>query len=141
MDAGEDIELGGWRVGPAFAVGGDSAGPRHFYAVYAGDTFGHPERGVIAIMARAHPDSGGHEGGAYEAAQLVVHGLAEGYFGAPKTLGPKRAASHALDSINSWLVAQIRNDSVRHFAPVSITASSATRNSTSFIAGSTFALA
>jgi hypothetical protein len=122
MDAGEDIELGGWRVEPGFAVCGDSAGLRHFYAVYTGDAFGHPERGVIAIMARAHPDRAGHEGGAYEAAQLVVHGFAEGYFGAPKTLGPKRAASHALHSINSWLVAQIRADSVRHFAPVSITA-------------------
>ncbi len=118
----ELLELGGWRIGIGFASSVGLAVSRHFYAVYGGDAFDHAERGIAAIMARAHPGDREHPGGAQEAAQLVVHSFAEGYFGAPRTLGPKRAASLALGSINNWLFSQLRTDMHRHFGPVSLTA-------------------
>jgi hypothetical protein len=128
----EVVELGGWRIAPHFAACANGAISRHFYAVYAGDAFGAPERGIVAVMARAHPQpqpqpqphmqADEHLAGAREAVQLIVHSFVEGYFGARRTLSARRAASVALLSMNSWLFSQQRADSARHLAPVSLTA-------------------
>ena len=113
----EDITHQGWRIGIGFA--GAAAGTPSFYAAYTGDVFGRPERGTLAAMARAHPRPG-EAGG--DASQLVVHEFADGYFSAPPTLGPKRAASRALAAINDWLTAQLRFAASGRLAPVSLCA-------------------
>ncbi len=113
-----DIAHQGWRIGIGFA--GGAAGSPNFYAAYTGDVFGRPERGVLAMMARAHPGAAGQTGSA--ASQVVVHEFAEGYFSAPPTLGPKRAASRALAAINDWLAAQLRHSVDDRLAPVSLSA-------------------
>jgi len=116
---------GGWQIATGFAASAPQQLSRRFYAVYEGSAFGHPERGLIAALARGHEGGPGAEPGvkgANEAAQLVVHSFAEGYFGARRTLGTKRAAHLALTSINDWLYAQTVNGSSRHLTPVSLTA-------------------
>ncbi len=95
-----DLSLGGWQLKLGFA--GGAPGSRNFYAVYPGESFGRPERGILAVMARAHEDAG------WRAAQLVVHEFAEGYFGMRPTLGPARAARAALSGVNDWLYAHAR---------------------------------
>jgi hypothetical protein len=97
------------------------AASARFYAVYEGEAFGHPERGIIAVIARGHAADTEGVKGAQSAAQLAVHSFAEGYFGARRTFGPKRAAQLALTSINAWLHGQIRAGG-RHLTPVSLTA-------------------
>jgi len=116
-----DVNSGGWRIAAGFAADLPALQSRNFYAVYAGDAFGHAERGIIAVMARAHPDAPDHEAGARDSAQLVVHSLAEGYFGAKRTLSSRRAAALALSSVNRWLFGQVRTDIAHHLAPVSLT--------------------
>jgi hypothetical protein len=116
---------GGWQIGTGFAASLPPRQSSRFYAVYEGSAFGHPERGIIATVARGHETgsgSGDSLKGAHEAAQLVVHSFAEGYFGARRTLGAKRAAQLALTSINGWLYTQTVNDDSRHLVPVSLTA-------------------
>ncbi len=111
---------GGWQIGTGFAATRPQSQSRRFYAVYEGAAFGHPERGIIALLARGH-GAGDQVKGANAAAQLVVHSFAEGYFGARRTLGPKRAAQLALTSINAWLYGQTVNGSAQ-LAPVSLMA-------------------
>ncbi len=122
--ASDDLpaDVGGWRIGTAFASSVPPSASQRFYAVYEGGGFGHPERGMIAAVARGHAADPAGIKGAREAAQLVIHSFAEGYFGALRTLGTKRAAQQALVSINGWLHGQIRNDSGRQLAPVSLVA-------------------
>lgn len=93
----------------------------NFTALYEGAAFGQAERGLLAVMAAAHP-AGAERNGARASAQLALYGFVEGYFGARRTFGPKRAASAAIQSMNSWLAAQMRNATAQHFAPVSMTA-------------------
>ena len=116
------IVSAGWRIGTGFAASLAPSASRRFYAVYEGGAFGHAERGIVAAIARGHPEGGSHIKGASESAQLVVHSFAEGYFGARRTLSPKRAAHLALASINSWLRGQVQSDTSRHLVPVSLTA-------------------
>jgi hypothetical protein len=116
----EDIAFEGWKI--ALRHAGASLAGECFYAAYTGDAFGQPERGVIAAIACGHSDPGIDARGAGAAAELVIHSFAEGYFGAPRTLSAKRAAGLSLQSINAWLFGQIRNDTVRHFVPVSLAA-------------------
>lgn len=107
----------GWELKTAMA-GTDGA---NFSALYEGSAFGQAERGLMAVMAAAHPvGQKGH--GARASAQLALYGFVEGYFGARRTFGPKRAASVAIQSMNSWLAVQMRTASAQHFAPVSMTA-------------------
>jgi hypothetical protein len=122
MDPDGEIACGGWRIAAGFAGGAAPRNSANFYAVYAGDSFGHPRRGIIAAMARAHPETAAHVFGARESAQLVVHSLAEGYFGARRTLSSRRAAGVALTAINRWLFGQARTDTASHLAPVSVAA-------------------
>jgi serine/threonine protein phosphatase PrpC len=112
----EPLSSGGWRIATQFA--GPPKAAENFYAVYEGSTFGHAERGIIAVMAAAETPAKG----AAEAAQLVVHSFAEGFFGAQRTFSPRRAATLALNAINAWLYAQIRDDAEQKFSPVSFSA-------------------
>jgi hypothetical protein len=116
MDDAGNLVSGGWRIAAQFAGAADQK--TSFYAVYEGSAFGHGERGIIAAMAGAQPPSKG----AGFAAQLVVHSFAEGFFGARRTFSPKRAASLAMNAINTWLYDQIRTDTAQKFTPVSLTA-------------------
>ncbi|OYV50147.1 MAG: hypothetical protein B7Z77_06445, partial [Acidocella sp. 20-58-15] len=128
-DLGSELLVsGGWQIRTGF-TGTDAAS--HF-SVYQGSDFGHPERGILAAIARAHPAGAALAGvgqagvaqadGPRDAAQISVFSFAEGYFGARRTLGVKRAANQALHSLNGWLFGQIRADSSRGLAPVSLTA-------------------
>ncbi len=114
----EPLVSGGWQIRTGF-TGTDAAS--HF-SVYQGSDFGHPERGILAAIARAHPVGAIPADGSRDAAQISVFSFAEGYFGARRTLGVKRAANQALHSLNGWLFGQIRADSSRGLAPVSLTA-------------------
>ncbi len=116
------VESGAWRVATAFAAQSVSASSLNFFAVYTGESFGSPERGVVGVMARAHAEAHISLPGARDAAQLAVHSFAEGYFGAQRTLSARRAASQALVSLNRWLAAQMHGDTTRHLAPVSLSA-------------------
>ena len=114
----EPLVSGGWQIRTGF-TGADAAS--HF-SVYQGGDFGHPERGILAAIARAHPTGAAPADGPRDAAQISVFSFAEGYFGARRTLGVKRAANQALHSLNGWLFGQIRADTSRGLAPVSLTA-------------------
>ncbi|OYV25800.1 MAG: hypothetical protein B7X08_04245, partial [Acidocella sp. 20-63-7] len=114
------VSSGGWQIATGFAASASARESRNFYAVYAGDAFGHAQRGIIAALARAHPDRPEHLADARDCAQLAVHSLAEGYFGAARTLSSRRAASLALIAINRWLFGQTRTDATRHLVPVSL---------------------
>ncbi len=125
MESETPLLSGGWQIATGFAASAPQQQSRRFYAVYEGSAFGHPERGLIAALARGHETGNAAEAGAKganEAAQLVVHSFAEGYFGARRTLGTKRAAHLALTSINDWLYGQTVAGNSRHLAPVSLTA-------------------
>jgi hypothetical protein len=116
----EDIAFEGWRVAidsPPVAPAADT-----FCATYTGDAFDHPERGMIAVLACAHPDGPDRAADAAASAQLAVHSFADGYYGGRRTFGPRRAAAVSLTSINTWLFGQIQHGATRHFSPVSLTA-------------------
>jgi len=108
----------GWTlaIAPASAV---SAAPESadFHAIYSGEAFDKAGRGIVAAVARGIGDGCR----AMEAAQIAVHSLAEGYFGAAATLGPGRAASLALASANAWMFSQSRADP-NHSMAASLTA-------------------
>lgn len=52
---------------------------------------------------------GGHKGGRV-AAETAVRGFLDAYFAMPETLGVRRAAARALESLNGWIYAQGRAD-------------------------------
>jgi hypothetical protein len=112
----EPVAAAGWQIATGFAASFAADRSRNFYAVYTGDNFGHPERGIVGAIARGHPKNPGQARGARDAAQLVVHSLAEGYFGAQRTLSARRAAGLALNAVNRWLFGQPT------LAPVSLAA-------------------
>lgn len=112
------VASGGWRIAAGFAESPPPEGSARFYAIYEGEAFGNPDRGIIAVLARGHPEAANVKA-ARDAAQLTVYGFAEGYFGARRTLGPKRAAQLSLSSINAWLHGQHGSGGL---APVSLTA-------------------
>lgn len=107
---GQHLTGGGWTlsVGAASRTVGGTEG-QDFHAVYRGEAFGNPRRGLLVAVSRAASD----DRAGREAAQIAVHGFAEGYFGATPTLGVGRAAGHALTSTNSWLFSQSRADPQR----------------------------
>ncbi len=110
----------GWSIEADFASQGELAAARNFYALYEGESFGVPERGALAIIARAHADGRADAAGARGAVQSVVHGFAEGYFGARRTISPRKAAALALASLNRWLAGQMQGEA--GLAPVSLSA-------------------
>ena len=113
-------EPAGWSLHAEFAAAGDAAAARNFYALYEGENFAAPDRGALAVIARAHADGRKTTQGAREAVQSAVHGFAEGYFGARRTISPRKAAAAALASLNRWLAGQMQGES--GLAPVSLSA-------------------
>lgn len=91
------------------AEGSDSAA---VHAIYKGEAFDKPGRGIIAAVARGV----GTGPRAREAAHIAVHELVDGYFGAAATLGPGRAAGLALASANAWMFSQSRIDAEHNVA-------------------------
>ncbi|MDE1896717.1 MAG: serine/threonine protein kinase [Rhodospirillales bacterium] len=95
----------GWSFTAGFAAG---EAPANFFALYEGESFGVPERGALAIIARAHAGARGDAEAARTAVQSAVHTFAEGYFSARQTLSPGKAAAAALASVNRWLAGQMQ---------------------------------
>lgn len=65
-----------------------------------------------ALVAAVADGVGGRKGGRV-AAELTVRAFLDGFFALPGSLGIRQAAARALDSINSWIVAQGRVDAER----------------------------
>jgi len=104
------LTASGWTL----QLGASSSSPQtpervDIFAVYSGEKFERPSRGILAAVARgvgARPRAQA----AHEAAHVAIHLLKEGYFGAPATLGSGRAAALALTSANAWMFSQSRID-------------------------------
>ncbi|PPQ36611.1 hypothetical protein CH337_09705 [Rhodoblastus acidophilus] len=101
MNDSPPVAAAGWTV--ELGEAGDGA---EFRAVYRGEDFGAPRRGLLALIARGDSVGGAPE----EAAQLAARLFAEGYFGGLATLSPTRAAARALTSANAWMHRQSRAD-------------------------------
>ena len=61
------------------------------------------------VLAAVADGVGGHKGGRV-AAETTVRGFLDAYPAMPETLGVRRAASRALESLNAWIYAQGRAD-------------------------------
>src|ERR1700758_526456 len=102
-----NLRASGWTLAIAAsssAVANSRSADSH--AIYSGEDFNRNGRGIVAAVARGI--GAGRRG--LEAAQIAIHGLVEGYFGAAVTLGAGRAASLALASANAWMFSQSRAD-------------------------------
>lgn len=119
---GELARNTGWAVSPGFAAQARPEQASSFYALYDGADFAAPSRGLAAVIAQSHAGPGQNGTAARDAAQLAVHSFAEGYFGAQRTLSPRRAAAVSLISFNRWLAGQMQGGVVRHPVPVSLSA-------------------
>lgn len=113
------LTASGWKL----AIGAASSASQpatstDFHAIYSGEAFGNGARGIVAAVARGV----GSGKSAQEAAQIAIHSLVEGYFGAAPTLGAGRAASLALSSVNAWMFGQSRNDPERPAMEASLSA-------------------
>ena len=105
-------------------MGASSSSPQSskradIFAVYGGEKFGRPARGILAAVARgigiesdAPPagDRAPNETAPNQAAHVAIHLLVEGYFGAAATLSAGRAVALALTGANSWMFSQSRVD-------------------------------
>jgi serine/threonine protein phosphatase PrpC len=87
-----------------------TSGQGDIFAVYTGDKFERPARGILAVVARGIGAGPQARQGANEVAHIAVHLLAEGYFGAAATLSTRRAVALALTAANSWMFSQSRAD-------------------------------
>jgi serine/threonine protein phosphatase PrpC len=77
---------------------------------FTGTCFGAPgQRVTHGVIAAVADGMGGAKGGR-EAAETVVRGFIDGYYGQPETIGIERAAARTLESLNRWIVAQGRAD-------------------------------
>ena len=108
---GQHLFAAGWTLSVGTASTTAPGSPSlDFHAVYRGEAFDTPHRGLLAAVARA---AGDNRGASLEAAQIAVQSFAEGFFGAGPTLGVRKAAGLALGSVNSWLFSQSRVDPER----------------------------
>jgi serine/threonine protein phosphatase PrpC len=113
-----ELNACGWTLAIAAASSASTAAESaDFHAIYEGEAFDKTGRGIVAAVARGV--GAGRRGP--QAAQIAVHGLIEGYFGAAATLGAGRAASLALASANAWMFSQSRADPT-HGMAASLTA-------------------
>jgi hypothetical protein len=119
---GEATRISGWVITPGFAAQSPSEQASSFYALYDGADLAAPQRGLTGVIAQAHAEAGQPGTAARDAVQLAVHSFAEGYFGAQRTLSPRRAAAVSLISLNRWLAGQINGDVARRPTPVSLSA-------------------
>ncbi|HEV2676510.1 MAG TPA: bifunctional protein-serine/threonine kinase/phosphatase [Aliidongia sp.] len=74
--------------------------------LWLGDQAQRARHGAVAVLADG---IGGAKAGDV-AAELAVRGFVDGYLGQSETLGVRRAAAVALDSVNRWIHAQGRSD-------------------------------
>lgn len=119
----EAAASGDWVIDSGFAAHHAADASPSFYALYNGADFAAPERGFAAVIAQAHMEAGLPGAGARDAAQLAVHGFAEGYFGAQRTLSTRRAAAISLTALNRWFAGQMHGSaSARRLVPVSLSA-------------------
>ncbi|HEY2135465.1 MAG TPA: protein kinase [Xanthobacteraceae bacterium] len=96
------LTASGWTL--LVGASANSSESADVHVIYHGEAFSKPGRGIIAAVA-----SGVGAGRrARDAAQIALHGLVEGYFGAAATLGAARAAGLALASANAWMFSQSR---------------------------------
>ena len=94
---GQPVSAWGWTLSIGAASADGSAESSEFHAVYRGESFGAPRRGLLAAVS-----SGVGAGrAAMEAAQIAVQSFSEGYFGAPPTLGARHAAGRAADGFRN----------------------------------------
>jgi serine/threonine protein phosphatase PrpC len=107
--SGWTLTIGTCSSAPNLSDGVGSSESGDSYAIYTGDRFERPARGIVVVVARGV----GTGPRVREAAQIATHTLAEGYFGATPTLGTGRAVSLALTSANGWIFSQSRLDSDR----------------------------
>jgi hypothetical protein len=99
----------GWSLTVGLAAADTSPESAEFHAIYQGKSFGAPRRGALAVVSHG----AGMGRTAMEAAQIAAQSFAEGYFGAPATLGAGPAAGRSLSSVNAWLFSQSRRDTER----------------------------
>jgi serine/threonine protein phosphatase PrpC len=102
--SGWALRLGAFSSSPQTSEGTDIC------AVYSGEKFERPARGILAIVARGVGAGPRAQQAAHEAAHVAIHLLVEGYFGAAATLSVGRAAALALTSANTWMFSQSRMD-------------------------------
>ena len=77
---------------------------------FAGAILGSASQRASHGVAAAIADGMGGAKGGREAAELVVRGFLDGYYGKSETLGVQRAASQVMDSLNRWICSMGRND-------------------------------
>ena len=70
------------------------------------------QRAVKGVVAAVADGVSGSPGGR-DAAELAVRGFLDAYYGLPETLGVDRCAARAIASVNRWITAQARQDSLR----------------------------
>ena len=105
----QPLSVAGWSLIFGVAAADPAAESAEFHAIYRGESFGAPRRGALAVVSQG----AGAGRAAMEAAQIAAHSFAEGYFGAPATLGAGPAAGRSLSSVNAWLCSQSRRDTER----------------------------
>jgi hypothetical protein len=108
MNDSAPVAAAGWTLDLGEASGA-AAGAGEFRAIYRGEDFGAPRRGLLVLVARGDAAGGAPE----EAAQVAARLFAEGFFGGLATLSPAVAAARALTSANAWMFRQSRDDPQR----------------------------
>jgi len=114
----QPLSAAGWSLTVGAAALDPAAKSAEFHAIYLGESFGAPRRGALAVLSHGV----GAGGAAMEAAQIAAQSFAEGFFGAPATLGAGPAAGRSLSSVNAWLFSQSRRDPERLGMAASLTA-------------------
>lgn len=115
MNEDAPVAAAGWTLALGEASGVEAG---EFRALYRGEDFGAPQRGLLAVIARG--DVGARAPA--EAAEVAARLFAEGFFGGLATLSPATAAARALSAANGWLFRQSRDDLQRHGMAASLCA-------------------
>ncbi len=105
------LTASGWML----KLGASASSPQtseraDIFAVYSGEKFERPARGILAAVVRGVGAGPRAQHAAHEAAHVAIHLLMEGYFGAAATLSVRRAAALALTGANAWMFGQSRMD-------------------------------
>src|ERR1700749_2624561 len=81
------LTASGWTLHLGASSSAAQASERaDIFAVYSGDEFERPARGILAAVARGVGAGPRPTQAAHEAAHVAIHLLVEGYFGAAATL-------------------------------------------------------
>jgi serine/threonine protein phosphatase PrpC len=114
----QSLSAAGWSLTVGAATLDPATESAEFHAIYLGEIFGASRRGALAVLS--HGVGAGRA--AMEAAQIAAQSFAEGFFGAPATLGAGPAAGRSLSSVNAWLFSQSRRDPERLGMAAALTA-------------------